>query len=104
MATLNIKFTNQLITEAGTKIKIFETINPRVQFVQNETCTKAGIGIHKYGVAMIPDPLMEEVAYILETTLDGVTYYADAETIDAAEVGEIIEMTDTPPAQGGGEI
>lgn len=101
MALLSIKYTNQLITEAGTKIKIFETVNPRVQFVQNETCTKAGIGIHKYGVAMIPDPLMEEVDYTLEAALDGIHYYTERDELEGAAVGDVLLMAEL--TQGGGD-
>ncbi len=98
MATITVKFANELTTDAGTKVKIFETTSPRDKFVQNETCTKAGIGIQPYGVAMIPDPLFNtNISWILEAVHAGTHYYAAASAVALVTVGNNLTMSDSVP-------
>ena len=94
MATITVKFENQLLTDAGTVINIITTTDGGTHFVQNASCTEAGIAIQNYGVAMIPVSSSEKT-YLLEAVKNNVHYFADKTTIDAASVGDNITMTDS---------
>lgn len=94
MANITVKYTNQLLTEAGTKIKIFEATNPHVHFVQNKTCTQAGVAVQPYGVVMIPDPLFDtDITYTLQAVLNGTTYTATASAVAAVTIGNNLTMS-----------
>lgn len=93
MATMSVLFENVLYTNASTTIKIFKTTHPRAQFIQNETCTAAGIGIQEYGVAMIPYSLASTTPYVLEAKLNGVTYSATQSDVEAVAVGSYLTMS-----------
>lgn len=93
MATMSVKFENVLITDASTSIKIFKAAHPRAQFIQNQTCTAAGIGIQEYGVALIPYSLASTTPYVLEAKLNGIPYYATQSAVEAVEVGSYLTMS-----------
>lgn len=97
MATISAKLSNILFTEEGTGSFIFETTNPRAHFVQNQSCTAAGIAIQNYGVAMIPDAQNISASYILEAELNGVHYYATKAAVEAVKVGGTLTMSDVEP-------
>lgn len=97
MATISVKLSNILFTEKGTGSFIFETTNPRAHFVQNQSCTAAGIAIQNYGVAMIPDAKNISASYILEAELNGVHYYATKAAVEAVNVGGTLTMSDVEP-------
>lgn len=98
MATITAKYQNQLLTAAGTAIKIIVATNPRAHFVQNASCTTAGVAVQDYGVAMIPSSLAGSAeTYTLEAVLNGTHYYATKTTVDAVSIGGTLTMTDVDP-------
>ena len=98
MATITVKLSNVMTTEGGTAIKIFTAASPRVEFIQNETCTKAGVAAQPYGVLMIPDPLWDtSISYIVQAKYQGVNYYATAAAVALVTVGNNLTMSDSVP-------
>lgn len=95
MATITVKYANQLTTEGGaTAVKIFEAADPHIHFVQNIECIQAGVAIQGYGVAMIPYGTSD---YLLEAVKDGTHYYAAKSTVDLVTLGNNLTMSDSKP-------
>lgn len=93
MATMSVLYQNMLETPASTSIKIFQAVHPRAKFIQNATCTAAGIGIQNYGVAMIPYSLASTAAYTLEAELNGVRYFASQSAVEDVTLGSYLTMS-----------
>lgn len=93
MATMSVKYENMLQTGASTTVKIFQATHPRAQFIQNATCTAAGIAIQNYGVAMIPYSLASTTPYILEAELNGSRYFATQSAVEAVSLGSYLTMS-----------
>lgn len=85
--TISGTFSNQLVTEYGTKIKVITLDNPKIEVLELPDVIEAKIACQTYGAILVPDT--EATYYItVKDNNDGKIYRCASSALDELDVGD----------------
>lgn len=84
---------NQLITEAGTKIKVITFADPKIEAVELPSVIEAYVACQPYGTILVPET---EATYdiVIKDQRDGKMYKCASTSLDAVEVGGTVNFAE----------